>query len=408
MSHSRATTMSASAGPEADEVFQGRCVGVVAAKMFHRRSIVISALFVGAALCGVTALNGVVNAKSVPVRGEVCVRNGATAKDGLSGRGLVCVRTKAGVLRWQFRPMSAASSTAVTTTTVPAVTTTTTSAVPLAPVVVSASASNGVEVTVAGMRPDTGVYSLQWVLKGSTFNTYQMARATSASMSVPAGWFMCNRTYTFRVFAMRADWQLAEGHQTQNVTPHSNEFDLRMPECPAPVVLTCAQGGVCVVGDTGPGGGVVFYVHSDADNLFTSTGSDCNTSCKYLEAATSDQSASETWCSDTATLLGTSTAIGVGMANTTTADATCSSGAIRIAADYTNGGKSDWHLPSLDELNQLYDRRTTVGGFGFDAYWSSSEFDANRTWRRSFSNGSMAGGGFKTGGLPVRVVRAFG
>ena len=42
---------------------------------------------------------------------------------------------------------------------------------------------------------------------------------------------------------------------------------------------TCATGGACIVGDTGPGGGKVFYVHDDADDLFTSTGSDCNTSC---------------------------------------------------------------------------------------------------------------------------------
>jgi len=170
----------------------------------------------------------------------------------------------------------------------------------------------------------------------------------------------------------------------------------------------CADGGTCVVGDTGPGGGIVFYVHSDADNLFTSTGSDCGSSCKYLEAATADQSTSITWCSDTTTLIGTATAIGEGMANTTTAAITCSTGAIRTAADYSNGGKSDWHLPSLDELNQLYDQRATVGGLASNTYWSSSEFDVSRTWRRAFNDGSPAGGGFKTGSLRVRVVRAFG
>ena len=43
---------------------------------------------------------------------------------------------------------------------------------------------------------------------------------------------------------------------------------------------TCATGGTCYVGNTGPGGGTVFYA---ASGTFTSTGSDCNTSCKYLE-----------------------------------------------------------------------------------------------------------------------------
>ena len=36
------------------------------------------------------------------------------------------------------------------------------------------------------------------------------------------------------------------------------------------------------MGDTGPGGGIVFYV---AASNFTSTGSTCNTTCRYLEAA---------------------------------------------------------------------------------------------------------------------------
>jgi hypothetical protein len=50
---------------------------------------------------------------------------------------------------------------------------------------------------------------------------------------------------------------------------------------------TCANGGACIVGNTGPGGGKVFYV---ASSNFTSTGSNCGTACKYLEAAPSDHS----------------------------------------------------------------------------------------------------------------------
>ena len=50
------------------------------------------------------------------------------------------------------------------------------------------------------------------------------------------------------------------------------------------VALTCAQGGLCAVGDTGPGGGLVFYVHYDADDLFT-CGATLASTCKYLEVA---------------------------------------------------------------------------------------------------------------------------
>ena len=169
--------------------------------------------------------------------------------------------------------------------------------------------------------------------------------------------------------------------------------------------LTCATGGVCVVGNTGPGGGIVFYV--SATN-FTSTGSDCNTACKYLEAATSDHSDLIAWCSNTTTALGTTAqAIGTGMANTTTADSTCTSGAIQIAADYTNNSKTDWHLPSKDELNQLYLNKTTVGGISTGNYWGSSESDANYAWFQSLGFEFQLSRS-KAIALYVRPVRAFG
>jgi hypothetical protein len=44
---------------------------------------------------------------------------------------------------------------------------------------------------------------------------------------------------------------------------------------------SCAKGGACVAGETGPGGGVVFYV---APTTFTSA-APCGSNCKYLEAA---------------------------------------------------------------------------------------------------------------------------
>ena len=47
-------------------------------------------LLCGAVLVGVVALNGVVDAKAGPARGSVCVRVGAKALDGVSGRGFVC------------------------------------------------------------------------------------------------------------------------------------------------------------------------------------------------------------------------------------------------------------------------------------------------------------------------------
>jgi hypothetical protein len=97
------------------------------------------------------------------------------------------------------------------------------------------------------------------------------------------------------------------------------------------------------------------------------------------------------------------------MSNTTTADSTCTSGAIQVAADYANNSKTDWHLPSKDELAQLYIQRTTVGGFStIGGYWSSYEYFADRPWYQSFYNGDQWNSSKKNVTYYVRPVRAFG
>jgi hypothetical protein len=190
---------------------------------------------------------------------------------------------------------------------------------------------------------------------------------------------------------------------------------------------TCAQDGKCVVGNTGPGGGIVFYVHPGG-GTFASPGSDCGSSCRYLEAAPYDHPTRIAWCSITRTALGvTATGIGSGMGNTTKADATCTSGAIQIAADYSNNGKTDWHLPSKDELNELCKYALPTAStsaecspavlpasvrrpFRLEFYWSSSEVlgfhGATDAWVFHFGYGNP-GGWVKASPDMVRVVRAF-
>ena len=209
------------------------------------------------------------------------------------------------------------------------------------------------------------------------------------------------------------------------------------------VALTCATGGTCVVGNTGPGGGVVFYV---AALNFTSNGSTCATECKYMEAATTDQSTGIVWattatscynsgsttdnnnCQTNSIYLGSSTdqdasrtsatAIGMGMENTNQAHSRLTKGgaapstyAAGIAWDYSNNGKSDWFLPSKDELNELYLERVNVGGFSTGNYWSSSERVVPNVNRASgYGFHPMFGGPndpVKSFVASVRPVRAF-
>lgn len=173
------------------------------------------------------------------------------------------------------------------------------------------------------------------------------------------------------------------------------------------VSKTCAAGGSCKVGDAGPGGGIVFY---DAGST-QSWG-------RYLEAApntwnggTSDPET--TWgCWNTSISGAKGTAVGTGQANTTAIVNGCTTTGIaaRLADGLTFGGKSDWFLPSKDELALMYIVRASIGGFNADYYWSSSEHDtygAGNAWGHRFGNGTQGENGKGESSDFVRPVRAF-
>jgi hypothetical protein len=218
---------------------------------------------------------------------------------------------------------------------------------------------------------------------------------------------------------------------TTTVVPTTAETPttiVTVPAAPtATIALTCATGGTCVVGNTGPGGGTVFYV---ASSTFTSTGSACNTACKYLEAApvgwvTANTPAGQFNCGDSGTstsdpmcrwsgntteaIGSTGTAIGTGYANTSAmiAQSGIAEDAGTVSRAFRGGGKTDWYLPSQDELNQMFDQQTTIGGLSLGVYWSSSESGADGAWGRDF--GSLSGSYRLGKGLKffLHPVRAF-
>ena len=185
---------------------------------------------------------------------------------------------------------------------------------------------------------------------------------------------------------------------------------------------------VYTVGQRGPGGGIVYYVSA---NFFTSTGSTCDTQCKYLEVAPATwQSAGVSvandstyqWSNNTTALTGQdiTTAstegiapntneklnwkIGQGFYNTSVMKVSGATSAAQ-AAVLAYAGTSiagQWFIPSTNELNELckYARGQTtgdlkvacttggtlkstanagtdLGGFKADYYWSSSEYSAD-------------------------------
>jgi len=85
------------------------------------------------------------------------------------------------------------------------------------------------------------------------------------------------------------------------------------------------------------------------------------------------------------------------------------------------GGYTDWYLPSKDELNYLWENLAdsdgdyfnsgptdpnNLGGFAYNIYWSSTEYDNSDAWKKNFSNG-LQYPSFKNSTGFVRAVRAF-
>jgi len=203
---------------------------------------------------------------------------------------------------------------------------------------------------------------------------------------------------------------------------------------------------VYTVGQTGPGGGTVFYV---ATTSFA-CGPTRAATCTYLEAAPSGWNTgadpSLTWATNVNNNRTTTvpapgaiqTAIGTGYQNSNaivaqTGNVAASSAAVAARA-YRGNSLTDWYLPSRDELNQMCkwargitgDALTTLTtvctggtsnsgssatGFVDNRYWSSTEFARNSS-EENIARGQNFDGGSQDDGEKsdiffVRPVRAF-
>jgi len=274
------------------------------------------------------------------------------------------------------------------------------STTPGAPTSVSGTKGNG-SLTVAWVAPNAN---------GSAITDYEVYIGTSASGS----------------FTLVADAVSTIPGATVSGLTNGTTYYIKvaavnslgagtMSAVSAAITPSAPCSSACAVGDVGPAGGIVFMTPATAGNA---TG-------RYFEAAPAGWNGTGIdlnipWCNATSTLIGTpsalGTAIGTGSANTDAIVAVCSTGAAKSARAYSGGGASNWFLPSIDELLQMYASRADIGGLvqttqvgtgiATTTFWSSSEFNASQSKNWSFlTNGNDNWG--KNYGFGVRPIRMF-
>jgi len=153
------------------------------------------------------------------------------------------------------------------------------------------------------------------------------------------------------------------------------------------------------------GGGMVFYLDS--------------TKSHGIIVALVDQSNSQKWDSGaTATkyLGANGSKIGTGLSNTRKIIAAIGNGnnAASVCVNYRGGGYTDWFLPSLDELNYIFNFSFNPAIKFGGPHWSSTELenDGRSAMYSKFESSQYSGGlystnGGKTSSYSVRAIRYF-
>jgi hypothetical protein len=157
------------------------------------------------------------------------------------------------------------------------------------------------------------------------------------------------------------------------------------------------------IGDTYQGG-IIFYLDA--------------TGCHGLIAAPSDQSTGAQWFGGSYT---DTKAYGSGlfegkynslMIMLSQLSVTSAAG---ICDAFALGGSSDWYLPSIIELDKMYQNigqgntlgLGNIGGFVDQSYWSSTELSSATAISKVFDSDGMIIGDNKSASYYVRAVRAF-
>jgi hypothetical protein len=168
------------------------------------------------------------------------------------------------------------------------------------------------------------------------------------------------------------------------------------------VTLTCAQGGTCKLGDTGPGGGRVFYV---APDLLMANGK----GARYMELYPQGYKFTFGTCERNNQVIATRSNIGSGLSNTRLLAKKCPA---MTNTSVQIGTANDWFIPSIEELklasNFIRDLNLEIPvpemfGQSFNAFWSSTTVGQDKAFSMAYINVYERDRGFSLTWLPVRA-----
>jgi len=184
------------------------------------------------------------------------------------------------------------------------------------------------------------------------------------------------------------------------------------------------------IGDTGPAGGIIFYVDEDGFTVQGYAAGSGETehlnfaeyTAYYLEAAPENMAYALRWATGSgwselipdlseSSSDQTDWAIGRGRMNTAIIIArginqSYTTPAANACVDLRTGNKDDWFLPSRNELNAFAQIRGQHGIPNTGWFWSSSQNYSNFAWYLSFSDGFLDDYSKSNNGS-CRAVRAF-
>ena len=168
------------------------------------------------------------------------------------------------------------------------------------------------------------------------------------------------------------------------------------------VVLPCAQGGSCKIGDTGPGGGKVFYI---APDLLMANGK----RARYMELYPESYPFSFGECITEKQVIATRSNIGSGLLNTQVLAKKCPT--IGRLTSVLIGEAYDWFIPSIQELQlasnfikdyyvEIADPLTAGAAKGF---WSSTTVGQEEAIAMNCCNVYQRARYYSYAWLPVRA-----